>query len=267
MSRRVSVVIGAGRGIGAAAAARLAERGDAVVLVDRAQDDARLRYPLASRDDLEAAANVARQAGGDPDAVVTRVADATDGAGVQAVLDETERIFGGVDVVVVTAGVIAGGVPLWEMPDDELQAVMQVDLDAVITIARAAIPAMLRRPVPRSGRFVAVASTAASRGLPLLAAYCAAKAGVVGLVRALGVELRGTGITANAVSPGSTDTAILAESARQYGLPTSASFANQQPIERLIHPDEVADVITFLTGPAAGAITGADYTVDGGLAI
>ena len=132
------------------------------------------------------------------------------------------------------AGVIAGGVPLWEMPADQARAVLDTDLGGVINLARAAIPALLRRPAPRSGRFLAVASAAATRGLPMLAAYCAAKAGVAGLIRALAAELGETGVTANAVSPGSTDTPILAESARLYGLPGASAFAAQQPVRRLL---------------------------------
>ena len=84
---------------------------------------------------------------------------------------------------------------------------LDVNLGGVLTAARVGVPALLRRPEPREGRFIAVASTAATRGLPMLAAYCAAKAGVTGFVRALAVELGGTGVTANAVSPGSTRTA------------------------------------------------------------
>jgi NAD(P)-dependent dehydrogenase (short-subunit alcohol dehydrogenase family) len=163
--------------------------------------------------------------------------------------------------------VIAGGVPLWDMPPAEQQVVLDVDLGGVISLARAAIPALLRRPVPRSGRFVAVASAAATRGLPMLAVYCAAKAGVAGLIRALGAELGGTGVTANAVSPGSTSTPILDESARLYQLPGAISFAIQQPMQRLVHPSEVADVLSFLAGPASGAMTGAVVPVDGGLAL
>ena len=107
---------------------------------------------------------------------------------------------------------------------------------ARVTLARVAVPALLRRPAPRTGRFLAVASAAATRGLPMLAAYCAAKAGVAGLVRALAVELRGTGVTANAVSPGSTDTPVLAESAGLYGLPTPRTSPRQQPLGRLLEP-------------------------------
>jgi NAD(P)-dependent dehydrogenase (short-subunit alcohol dehydrogenase family) len=152
------------------------------------------------------------------------------------------------------------------MPADQLDAVLSVDLHGVIATARAAIPAMLARPAPRRGRFIAVASTAASRGLPLLSAYCAAKAGVGGLVRGLAAELRGTGVTANALSPGSTRPPILEESARLYGLPSAEAFAAQQPVERLIEPEEVAAMIVWLAGPGGSAVTGADLPVDGGLA-
>lgn len=133
--------------------------------------------------------------------------------------------------------------------------------------ARVGIPALLRRPAPRRGRFVATASAASLRGLPGLAAYCAAKAGVSGFVAALGADLRGTGVTAAAVAPGSTDTPILAESARLYGLEGAPSFASQQPIERLIEPAEIAALIEWLLGPGGAAVTGATLPVDGGLSI
>jgi SDR family mycofactocin-dependent oxidoreductase len=264
---RTAIVIGAGRGIGAATARTLAARGDAVVIVDRAADDPRLPYGLADRDDLDRSVAAARAASADPALVCGVVADATDEDALRTIVHDAEATHGGVDAVVVTAGVIAGGVPLWEMPGDQLRAVLDVDLEATIAAARAGIPALLRRPMPRTGRFVAVASTAASRGLPMLAAYCATKAGVVGLVRGLALELRGTGVTANAVSPGSTDTPILAESARLYGLTGAIAFAEQQSIERLIEPAEVAAAIAWLTGPETGAITGTDHVVDGGLSV
>ena len=168
---------------------------------------------------------------------------------------------------VAVAGVIAGGVPAWQVPAAREQAVLDTDLGGVLNLARIAVPALLRRPEPRSGRFLAVASAAAARGLPMLAAYCAAKAGVVGFIRALAVELGGTGITANAVSPGSTSTPILDESARLYGLPGAESFAGQQPLGRLLRPAEVAAVLAFLAGAGASGMTGAVVPVDGGLSL
>jgi SDR family mycofactocin-dependent oxidoreductase len=175
--------------------------------------------------------------------------------------------WGGLEVMVANAGVIAGGVPAWELSQAEEDAVVEVCLRGVMVAARVAIPALLRRPEPRVGRFLAIASAASLRGLPGLAAYCAAKAGVSGFVRALAVDLRGTGITAAAVAPGSTDTPILAESARLYGIEGAPAFAGQQPIERLIEPAEIAASIAWLCGAGGGAVTGTTVSVDGGLSI
>jgi SDR family mycofactocin-dependent oxidoreductase len=264
---RVALVTGAARGIGAATVLGLAAQGWAVLAVDRCADDAALPYPLARRDDLDRVLAEATTAAGGASAVRAVAADVRDASQMAAAVAEAERHWGGLDAAVAAAGVIAGGVPLWEMPAEQERAVIDTDLGGVLSLARAAIPALLRRPEPRTGRFLAVASAAAARGLPMLAAYCAAKAGVTGLIRALAAELGGTGITANAVSPGSTDTPILAESARLYGLPGAQSFAAQQPVQRLIDPDEVAAALVWLAGEGTGAITGAILPVDGGLTL
>jgi SDR family mycofactocin-dependent oxidoreductase len=262
---RVALVTGAARGIGAATVRGLTAQGWAVLAVDRCADDPALPYPLASRDELEKVVAEASAAG--PGAAAAHAADVRDDGQLAGAVAAAQRRWGGLDAAVAVAGVIAGGVPLWEMPAAQLRAVLDTDLGGVLALARAAIPALLRRPEPRCGRFLAVASAAATRGLPMLAAYCAAKAGVAGLIRALAVELGGTGITANAVSPGSTDTAILAESARLYGLPAASAFAAQQPVRRLLEPDEVAAALVWLAGEASSAITGAVVPVDGGLAL
>ncbi len=259
----VAIVTGAARGIGAATVLTLAEQGWSVLAVDLARDDQALPYPMGSAAEL---AQVVSKAG-EPAQVVGYPADVRDEVALAAAVADAERRWGGLDAAIAAAGVIAGGVPLWEVPAEQEQAVLDIDLGGVIKLARVAIPALLRRPEPRSGRFLAVASAAATRGLPMLAAYCAAKAGVAGLIRALGTELGGTGVTANAVSPGSTDTPILAESARLYGLPDAASFAGQQPQGRLLDPIEIGAVLAFLAGPGSSAMTGAVVPVDGGLAL
>lgn len=261
----VAVVTGAGRGIGAATVATLAAAGWRVVAVDRGADDPRLPYPMASREELEAVAAMANAlAGGEQ--VRTALADVTDLAAMEELVDRAEQ-WGGVEAIVANAGVIAGGVRAWELDPSQERAVLDVCLDGVLVAAHAGIPALLRRPEPRRGRFVATASAAATRGLPGLAAYCAAKAGVVGFIRALALDLRGTGITANAVAPGSTRTRILDESARLYGLEGAESFADQVPLERLLEPTEVAVLIRWLLGPEAGGLTGATLPVDAGLSV
>jgi SDR family mycofactocin-dependent oxidoreductase len=285
---RVALVTGAARGIGAATVRGLAGAGWNVLAVDRCADDPALPYPLGTREELNrvaaeagaagrrpsAAADESYAAAGKPGAaadepgvVVAMEADARDPAAMIGAVAAAERRWGGLDAAIAAAGVIAGGVPLWEMPEDQQRVVLDTDLGGVLALARAAVPALLRRPPPRSGRFLAVASAAATRGLPMLAAYCAAKAGVTGLIRALAVELQDSGVTANAVSPGSTDTPMLAESARLYGLPGRESFAGQQPLGRLVRPDEVAAALVWLAGPGSSGMTGAVVPIDGGLAL
>lgn len=277
---RVALVTGAARGIGAATVHSLASAGWNVLAVDRASDDPRLPYPMGTIEDLRAvvatASSVAtssttrgitRADRGNGGPVVAHTADTTDPVALADAVAAAEEHFGGVDAVIAVAGVIAGGVPLWEMAEDQLQAVLDVNLVGAITAARVGIPALLRRPAPRHGRFVAVASAAATRGLPMLAAYGAAKAGVAGLIRGLAADLRGTGVTANAVSPGSTATAMLDESARLYGLEAAESFADQQPVQRLLSPEEVAASLVWLAGEDSSALTGAVIPVDGGLSL
>jgi SDR family mycofactocin-dependent oxidoreductase len=261
---RVALVTGAARGVGAATVAALAAAGWHVIAADCCADDPALQYALGTRADLDRVVEAARPSGGD---VVGYVADVRDPAALAEAAGEAERRWGGLDAAIAVAGIIAGGAPAWEVPPEREAALLDVNLGGVLNLARAAVPALLRRPVPRRGRFIAVASAAATRGMPMLAAYSAAKAGVAGFIRALAAELGGTGVTANAVSPGSTATAALDESARLYALPAAESFAVQQPLGRLLRPEEVAAVIAFLAGDDAGGMTGAIVPVDGGLAL
>ena len=269
---RVALVTGAARGIGAATVAALAAGGWRVVAVDSCADDPDLPYPMGSRAELDrvvaaAQADAAARAGAADTRVTGVVADVRDLDALAAAAGRAEDDWGGLDAAIAAAGVIAGGVPAWQVPAGQEQAVLDIDLGGVLNLARACVPALLRRPEPRHGRFLAVASAAATRGLPMLAAYCAAKAGVAGFIRALAVELGGTGVTANAVSPGSTATQILDQSARLYDLPGAGAFAAQQPLGRLLDPAEVAAVLAFLAGDGASAMTGAVVPVDGGLAL
>jgi NAD(P)-dependent dehydrogenase (short-subunit alcohol dehydrogenase family) len=123
----------------------------------------------------------------------------------------------------------------------------------------------LENPAPRQGRFVAVASAAGMLGLRRLSAYTASKHAVIGLMRALAADLAGTGITANAVCPGSTRGPMLDASAAVYGLASAEEFSGQQLVERLLEPSEPAALIAWLCRPDASGVTGAVLPVDGGL--
>ena len=259
----VAIVTGAARGIGAATVTTLAALGWAVLAVDLGRNDPAVPYQLGTAADLDAV--VAECGVGER--VVARIADVRDVDALAAAVAFAEQHFGGLDVAIAAAAVIGGGRPQWEFSPATERAIIDIDLGGVANLARVAIPALLRRPQPRHGRFLAVASASATRGLPMLAAYCAAKAGVAGLIRALAVELGGTGLTANAVSPGSTETLMLAESARIYGLASTTEFVAHQPLGRLVEPAEVAAVLAFLAGPGSSAMTGSVVPVDGGLSL
>ena len=254
---RVAVITGAGRGIGAATARRLAADGWRLVLVDRCADDPALDYPLATRAELDAVADACGAVGVVAD---VRDQDALDGAVAIAV----ER-FGGLDAALAVAGCIAGGRRAWETGDAAWSAMLDVNVTGVWRLARAAVPVMLERPAPRQGRFVAVSSAGGTLGLPLLAAYSAAKHAVVGLVRSLAAELGPHGVTVNAVAPGSTATRMLDASAAVYGLADTAEFATHHQLGRLVEADEVAALIAWLCGPQSAAITGAVLPVDAGM--
>jgi SDR family mycofactocin-dependent oxidoreductase len=266
LNRRVAIVTGAGRGIGAATVAALAAEGWSVVAVDRCSPDRRLPYAMASERDLDEAVAAASNAAGRDDVARAVIADASDREALAAAVEGAEA-WGDVDAFVACAGAIAGGVPAWELPAEEARALLEVNLEAVMLAARLVVPTLLGRPRPRSGRFVAVSSSGASHGMQGLAAYSASKAAVGGFVRALAADLHGSGVTANEVAPGSTDTPLLAESARLFDLPSPRDFAPRQPLERLLAPEEVAATIAFLLGRGGSGITGATVPVDGGLTI
>ncbi|WAL67479.1 mycofactocin-coupled SDR family oxidoreductase [Amycolatopsis cynarae] len=255
---RVAVVTGAARGIGAAVVDRLAVDGWRVVAVDVCADLPGARYPLARREELAALAHRW------PGSVLDVVADVRDPAALTEAVALAEREFGGLDAAVAAAALMAGGKPLWETEDAEWDALFDTGVRGVFNLARAAVPALLRRGQPRSGRFVALASAAAHRGLWHLAGYNAAKHAVVGLIRGLATDLRGTGVTATAVSPGSTRTAMLDATADLYDLGDVEEFAQHQLVERLLEPDEVAAAVCWLCGEQSSAITGTVVHADGG---
>ncbi len=258
---RVAVITGAARGIGAATARLLAASGWSLVLVDRCRDDPALGYPLASRDDLDSVV----EACGGARRVEAVVADVRDQAALDAAVATGVDRFGGVDAALAIAGGIAGGVEAWRTGDELWHTMMAINLEGAWRLSRAAVPALLDRPAPRQGRFVAVTSAGGTVGLYMLAAYSAAKHGVVGLVRSLAAELAPHGVTANAVAPGSTVGAMLDATATLYGLSGTGEFTQHHMLPRLLEPREPASLIAWLCGPDSSGITGAVLPVDAGM--
>ncbi|TWP34219.1 mycofactocin-coupled SDR family oxidoreductase [Leekyejoonella antrihumi] len=258
--RRVALVTGAARGIGAATTARLVEQGYHVVAFDWcvADGEPRLPYAQATQADLE---QVARGAN---DRVVAVVGDVRDRAALQQAVEVAGRRWGRLDVAVAAAAVILGGQAAWETDPAAVELLWQIDVDGVWNTAASAVPAMLAGPDPSGCRFVAVASAAATHGLFHLAAYNAAKHAVVGIVKGLSADLVGTGTTAAAVSPGSTRTDMLTATAALYGQADVEDFGRSQRIHRLIEPDEIAATIAFCCSLEGGVVNGSLVQADGG---
>jgi SDR family mycofactocin-dependent oxidoreductase len=255
---RVAIVTGAARGIGAAVVDGLAEAGWTVVAVDLCADVQGVDYPMSRPDDLDA---VAARWPGQVEAVI---ADVRDPEALAAVVARTESDHGGLDAAVAGAAVIGGGKALWNEPPQTLETLWDINVRGTWQLAAVTVPALLRRPEPRSGRFVAVASAAAHRGMWHLAAYNTAKHAVVGLVLGLAADLRATGVTATAVSPGSTRTPMLSATAALYGLDGPEELSAHQLVDRLLEPGEVAAAICWLCSEQSSAMTGSVLHVDGG---
>jgi SDR family mycofactocin-dependent oxidoreductase len=231
------------------------------VLVDRCADDPGLRYPLATRAELDAVVAECTTDGG---AALGLVGDVRDQAALDAAVAPAVAEFGGLDAAVAAAGCIAGGQTTWETDDAIWDTMLGVNVEGVRRLAKAAVPALLARPAPRHGRFVAISSMGGSVGLPLLTAYVAAKHAVNGIVRSLAAELGREGVTVNAVAPGSTNTAMLLASAEIYGLVDVEGLLQQHLLGRALHPEEVAALVAWVCGESSSGITGAVLPVDAG---
>ena len=236
---RVALVTGAAGGIGAATVSRLSEQGYAVVGID-----------------LEEAR--------ESDTVAHVVGDVRDRYVLKGAVDFALARWGRLDAAVAAAAVIAGGQPLWETSDDELQTLWDVDVRGVWNTAAVAVPAMLAGPDPHGCRFVAVASAAGTYGLFNLAGYTTVKHAVVGLVKGLAADLVATGVTAVAVSPGSTNTPMLDATADLYGISDPVIFSNNQLLRRVLDPDEIAATVAFCCSVEGAALNGSVVHADGG---
>jgi NAD(P)-dependent dehydrogenase (short-subunit alcohol dehydrogenase family) len=247
VAARTCLVTGASRGIGAVVAARLSAAGHRVALT--ARDRAGLDAVAAALDGPALAVP----------------ADVTDPAAADMVFAAVEREWGPVEVLVLNAGA-ATSAPLARTTDDDWQRMLEVNLTAPFRFLRRATPAMTERGW---GRVVLIASVAAKRGAPYVSAYAAAKHGALGLVRSAAAELARTGVTVNAVCPGYVDTGMTDRSVAGIVAATGRTeeqardaLKRQQPIGRLVTPEEVADAVELCLRNSA--ITGQGINVDGG---
>jgi 3-oxoacyl-(acyl-carrier-protein) reductase len=238
---RVALVTGASRGIGAAIALELARTGHRVACLASSDGG------TATQTEIEAAGGIA---------LAVR-ADVGDAATVDAAFKDVEEAFGPVEVLVNNAGVTADGL-VARMTDEQWDSVVRTNLGGAFHTVRRATPKMMRA---RWGRIVNVSSVSGQIGTAGQANYSAAKAGLLGLSRAVARELAPRNITCNVVAPGPIVTAMTDAMPADWRGVMEAVV----PLGRLGTPEEVAAVVGFLCSDAAGYVTGALVPVDGGL--
>jgi 3-oxoacyl-[acyl-carrier protein] reductase len=249
MTKRVVLITGGGIGIGRATAFAFADTDFHVVVTDIL--------------DLEGNAVVdeIRSKGGSAD---FRRLDVTDAAQANAVVADTEKRLGALDVVVANAG-IAHRVPFGATTDEKWDHTFDVDLKGILRIVRPAVPGMIKRG---SGAIVAISSImGVAYGWDEHVQYSSAKAGVVGLVRGLAVELARKGVRVNGIAPGYIRTAQLLSKEHSLGPEGAEAAAPIIPMGRLGEPQDIADVVVFLASSGARYITGQIIVVDGGLLV
>ena len=237
----VALVTGASRGIGAAIAQELAQRGYQVVGTATTADGAkRIGDALSAHADC-----------------VGAVLDVNDLAAVDALIDSIVKEQGGLQVLVNNAGITRDQLAM-RMKDDDWDAVLGTNLSAVFRVTRAAIRPMMKQ---RFGRIISITSVVGASGNAGQANYAAAKAGVAGMTRALARELGSRGITVNCVAPGFIDTDMTA------GLPEAQQKAllDQIPLGHLGRPADIAHAVAYLASKQAGYVTGQELHVNGGM--
>ncbi len=244
--RRVAVITGAASGIGNAIARRFVQDGYWVGLLDRDK----------------AAAEQALTALGGADAGAVLAADVSDEEEMKAAFQAVGDRWGRLDVLVNNAAVPQRPTPILELDAAAWDRIMAVNVRGVFLGMKLAIPLM---QAAGRGSIINIASVAALRPRPGLNAYCASKAAVIGLTKAVALELAATGIRVNCIAPGPADTPMLPEFMADPASPAARRvFIDSVPLGRLIRPEEIAAAAAYLASDDAAAVIGAVLNVDGG---
>jgi NAD(P)-dependent dehydrogenase (short-subunit alcohol dehydrogenase family) len=238
---KTALVTGAARGIGLAIASRLAADGARVAVLDL---------------DAQGAEAAARKVGG---GAIALVADVTKAADVTAAIDRVVDAWGRLDILVNNAGITGRSFPIWELSDEDWRRVIDADLTSVFLCCRAAIKVMLGQG---SGRIINIASIAGKEGNPTLVPYSAAKAGVIGLTKALAKEVCTRGILVHAIAPAVIGTELL----QQMEKGTVDLLVSKIPMGRVGRPEEVAALAAWLVSDECSFTTGAVHDLSGGRA-
>lgn len=250
LTGRVAIVTGGASGIGLGCATQLTAAGASVVIADIALDKAQ-----------EAAAGLG------PNALAVQH-DVSDPASAAALVAATLDRFGQIDILVNNAGVGPKPFPVQDLPVEEFDRVIDINLKGVFLTTRAVVPELLKRP---QGRIVNISSVMGQSADVYVMHYVASKHALIGVTRALALELAPHNITVNAVCPGVVETALHARVVSQFAQGAQIteqesweSFRQRIPLGRFQTPAEIGDAVTFLASDQANSITGVQLGVDGG---
>jgi 3-hydroxybutyrate dehydrogenase len=253
MKGRTAIVTGSTSGIGLAIAHALAAAGANVVLNGRGSEE----------ENAEIIASVSRHG----TRVAYEAANMLRHNQIAEMIERTQDQFGSLDILVNNAGV-QHVAPVEDFPIENWDAVIAIDLTAPFVATRAAVPGMKRRGF---GRIINVCSVHAMVASPFKSAYVAAKHGLAGLTKAVALELAGHNVTCNAISPGFVFTPLvegqIPDLAKSQGITEDEArrqLLSRQPTGEFVKADDVGALAVFLAGDAAGAITGANFAIDGG---
>ncbi|MGH3469452.1 MAG: SDR family oxidoreductase, partial [Thermocrispum sp.] len=252
LAGQVALVTGAARGQGRSHCVALAEAGADIAALDVCRDLDVPAYPLATRAELDAVVADVEQQGR---RAVPLVADVRDPEEIESAVASVNAAFGRLDILVNNAAIVTSA-PFWELSEQEWSAVIDTNLSGVWRTSRAAAR-LLRRS--SRGRIVNIASTGGVRAVPEFAHYVAAKHGVVGLTRAMAIELANDGVTVNAILPGAVDSPMLAGLAEELGLTLDdvhKRWLHDQLLVEVISPAEVTGALLWLLSDAARHVTG-----------
>jgi len=266
---RVALITGGARGQGRSHALALAHEGADIATCDLAAQIATVGYPMATPEDLEETQRLVEKEGR---RCLTAVVDTRDFAALERFVDATLSELGRIDIAVANAGISSSGVGIDVMTTDEWNDMIGTDLTGVFHTIRCVAPAMKRQGF---GRIVAISSMLGRQGCGYMAHYCAAKWGVIGLVKSAAIELAPFGINVNAVAPGNIRTTMTVNDAMVTALSggnPDATFDDVLPILGALHvqpvpllePEEVTNAILFLCSEEARAMTGAVLDVSAG---